>query len=78
MTHDLNDRCQHCKFWTGDPRDDSGVGGCRRYPPRPAGVVMAQHPIARQPQPMIIWGDAPEVKAIWWCGEFVVRQEIVQ
>lgn len=69
MTHDLNDNCATCKFWTGDKKRKEGDGQCHRYPPKPAGVI-PRAGLSGKVEPAVI-SAFPSCAASAWCGEFV-------
>ena len=62
--NEAEESCSNCRFHINRQ--------CRRYPPRPGGIIPIQGVIDRQPRPAIMWGN-PEPADDHWCGEWRPR-----
>lgn len=79
MTHDINDNCGNCKFWTGDRRDNRGQGDCRAHPPQACTAVPMQNPLSvRKEMSLQLLFGTPQVSANYWCGEFTQVDSLIQ
>ncbi len=77
MSHDLNNTCSTCHYWTGDKNKKVGDGQCHRFPPQAAGIIPQQNPITRQTIPAVL-SAFPSCAAGEWCGEWQPEKVILQ